>query len=369
MAGQKNIRWGELRVGLLVLVSIGVLIMLIFAVSGDLSFFKSRTTYRTRLAGAEGLKKGDEVRLAGVRVGSVTSVDFDAIPQDLSATSAVIVSMEVDGDIAKERIREDSFVILRQVGLLGGQYLDITPGTAQRSPLPEGAFIQGKAQTSIEQVVASSDDLLQGFKKLSNNLNEITDTINSGEGTIGRFVNDEALYVNINKTVLEAQELMRKIRDGEGTAGKLINDPALYNNLTATVNSLKSLSDDLSAGKGTAGKLLKDEELYRNMNSAVAKLNTTADRIDRITAQLEAGKGPLGAFLYDEKLRQDTTDAVASLRSVAARLDKGEGTVGKAFRDEALYNNLNQLSAESVKLLYDFRQNPKKYLSIKVSLF
>jgi phospholipid/cholesterol/gamma-HCH transport system substrate-binding protein len=321
MAGQKNIRWGELRVGLLVLVSIGVLIMLIFAVSGDLSFFKSRTTYRTRLAGAEGLKKGDEVRLAGVRVGSVTSVDFDAIPQDLSATSAVIVSMEVDGDIAKERIREDSFVILRQVGLLGGQYLDITPGTAQSSSLPEGAFIQGKAQTSIEQVVASSDDLLQGFKKLSNNLNEITDTINSGEGTIGRFVNDEALYVNINKTVLEAQELMRKIRDGEGTAGKLINDPALYNNLTATVNSLKSLSDDLSAGKGTAGKLLKDEELYRNMNSAVAKLNTTADRIDRITAQLEAGKGPLGAFLYDEKLRQDTTDAVAILRSVSARLD------------------------------------------------
>jgi phospholipid/cholesterol/gamma-HCH transport system substrate-binding protein len=47
----------------------------------------------------------------------------------------------------------------------------------------------------------------------------------------------------------------------------------------------------------------------------------------------------------------------------------GEGTVGKLLTDEALYATVNQLSSESVKLLYDFRQNPKKYLTIKFQLF
>ncbi|HSF24381.1 MAG TPA: MCE family protein, partial [Blastocatellia bacterium] len=60
---------------------------------------------------------------------------------------------------------------------------------------------------------------------------------------------------------------------------------------------------------------------------------------------------------------------VASLRSISDRLDRGEGSAGKLLRDEQLYNNLNQTTAEMVKMLYDFRQDPKKYLRVKVSLF
>ena len=54
----------------------------------------------------------------------------------------------------------------------------------------------------------------------------------------------------------------------------------------------------------------------------------------------------------------------------------GKGTIGKLVTDETLYNNINQtasnvnqLSSEGTKLIYDFRQNPKKYLRIKLSLF
>lgn len=370
MPKQTAMRWVDLRVGLLVVGSIAVLVFFILAVSGDISFFKSRKTVYTKLVGAEGLKVGDEVRLAGVRVGSVKKVDFTEVPNDQNATSAVLVTMVIEGREAQDRIRPDSRAILRQLGLLGGQYVNITPGTvAGGAPVPDGATIQGTQETTIGQVVEASDDLLSGFQQLSDSLNQITDQINSGKGTIGRFINDESFYLNLNKVTLEAQELVRRIREGDGTAGRLINDPKLYDDIRASVNELQSVANKVSSGNGTVGKLINDQAVYDRINSAATRLDAASDRIDKITAQVQSGQGTVGKLIYDEKLHQDATAAIASLKNITDRIDRGEGTLGKLSKDEALYNNLNALSSESVKLLYDFRQNPKKYLSIKVSLF
>ena len=369
MPKQAAMRWVDLRVGLLVVASIVVLIVLILAVSGDISLFTTERTYYTELAGAEGLKTGDEVRLAGVRVGTVKSVAFTDVPPDQTAKSSVRIEMVVEGEDAHERIRTDSRAILRQLGLLGGQYVNITPGTQGNPVLAEGDTIRGLREVAIADVVESSDDVLAGFKQLTNKLNEITDTINNGEGTIGRFINDESFYLNLNRVTLEAQELVRRIREGEGTAGKLINDPQLYDDIRASVNELQEVADQISNGQGTIGKFIREEEVYNRVNSAATRLDAAADRVDQITAQVRSGQGTVGKLVYDEKLHQDASAAVASLKNITDRIDRGEGTLGKLAKDDALYNNLNALSSESVKLLYDFRQNPKKYLSVKVSLF
>src|SRR6187402_1175909 len=105
MPRKGNVRFADLRVGVLVLAGIGGLIVLILGVSGDISFFKKKTTLYTNLVGAEGLKAGDEVRLAGVRVGTVKSVDFTDIPENQQATSAVRVTMTIDDADAQDRIR------------------------------------------------------------------------------------------------------------------------------------------------------------------------------------------------------------------------------------------------------------------------
>jgi phospholipid/cholesterol/gamma-HCH transport system substrate-binding protein len=369
MPRKGNVRFADLRVGILVLAGIGGLIVLILGVSGDISFFKRKTTLYAELPTAEGLKNGDEVRLGGVRVGTVKNVDFTEIPENASATKAVRVTMVIDDPDTNQRIRSDSTAVLRQLGLLGGQYVDISPGTLAGDPLMEGDVVKARQETTIQQVVASSDDLLHGFQQLSEKLNEITDTINSGKGTFGRFINDESFYLNLNKVTLEAQELVRRIREGDGTAGRLINDPRLYDDIRSTVTSLQGVVGNIQGGKGTAGKLLNDEEIYNRVNSAAARLDAASARIEEITTQVASGKGTAGRLIYDEKLHQDTQAAIASMRSITERLDRGEGTAGKLLHDDQLYNNLNALSSESVKLLYDFRQNPKKYLSVKVTLF
>jgi phospholipid/cholesterol/gamma-HCH transport system substrate-binding protein len=51
------------------------------------------------------------------------------------------------------------------------------------------------------------------------------------------------------------------------------------------------------------------------------------------------------------------------------QIDRGDGTLSKLLKDPGLYNNLNTSSAEITKLIYDLRQDPKKYLTIRFRLF
>jgi phospholipid/cholesterol/gamma-HCH transport system substrate-binding protein len=88
------------------------------------------------------------------------------------------------------------------------------------------------------------------------------------------------------------------------------------------------VSDDLQQGKGTAGRLLKDEELAK-------KIDTTMTKLAALTGDLEAGRG----------------------------------TAGKFLKDESLYNNANQMLEETQGLIKAIRENPKKYLSIKLHVF
>jgi len=366
---RKKTTLSELRVGVLAVATIVILIVFILSVTGDISIFRSTRTYTTRFVAAEGLKEGDEVRLAGKRVGQVSKVDFGPEIPASKDDKPILVTMTVNADDVKDRIRADSMAVLGQQGFLGDRVIDITPGTRVADPLPDGAEVPSADFAGLAQVFQGANDILVQFNVVGKQLQELVDNINKGEGTIGKLLHDDALYVNLNRTVIEGQALLKRVQEGQGTIAKFLNDPTLYIDIRGATNELQAIAADLRSGKGTAGKLLRDEQLYTRLNDAVGKANTTLEKIDRIAADIDAGRGTLGKFVKDEKLHDEVQSTVASLRSITERLDKGEGTAGKFLHDDKLYNSVNQMSSEVVKLLYDFRQNPRKYLSIRVSLF
>ena len=65
----------------------------------------------------------------------------------------------------------------------------------------------------------------------------------------------------------------------------------------------------------------------------------------------------------------DFDNTISKLSELTTRLEAGQGTAGKLFKDEALYNNANEMLVETRSLLKSIRENPKKYLSIKLHIF
>ncbi|HZT58278.1 MAG TPA: MlaD family protein [Pyrinomonadaceae bacterium] len=378
---KKGVGLREVRVGLLVIVAIAVLIFLVLNASGDISPFTRKVQLRARFQNADGLRSGSDVNLAGVTIGRVDDVRLlppSTNPDAPQVEATFSIKSEIDGRPADELIRQDSKAVLGSPSLLGSdKVINLTPGTALGAKIKNGDLLPPGAPTGdIEALEASGNDLMQQLNKLSAQFTDIAGKINSGQGSIGRFVNDEAFYNNLNSAVRDANDLMRQIQNGNGSAGKFINDPQLYNNLNAVSQSLQQIADDLHRGRGTAGKLLTDDALYNDTRATIVHLNRSVDQIDQIVADLRAGRGTAGKLLTDDAIYNDARSAIARFNTAAERIDnvvagvqRGEGTAGKLLTDDQLYNNVNQLSAESVKLIYDFRQNPKKYLTIKFSLF
>jgi len=95
-------------------------------------------------ARADGLDSGSEVRVAGVRVGSVTSILVD--PETYLATAR----LEINDSL---RIPEDSSAEIRSAGLLGDAYVDIVPGAADRMLAAGGSFAYTQSSVGILDLV------------------------------------------------------------------------------------------------------------------------------------------------------------------------------------------------------------------------
>ncbi|MEQ1763241.1 MAG: MlaD family protein [Pyrinomonadaceae bacterium] len=388
-----KLTFSQLRVGIFVLAGLAVLAFLVLNSTGDFNPFEKKLRLKARFAAADGLKEGSDVQIAGVRIGKVESVSLlpPDTPEDSKIEAVLSVNSELNDRPITDRIRSDSTAQLIAVSVLANdKIINITPGTQKGSPVSEGHVLESTEAISINQLTKTGNDLLQQINKIAVPANEILNKANQGEGTLGALVNDESLYRNLDATVAETkltitklQTTLEKVNRGEGTAGKLLNDAELYNNLNKTVTQLEAISTDIRAGRGTAGKFVTDDALYNETRAAIidlrtsaAKINSIADDFKLISTDLAEGKGSAGKFLKDEKLYEDARITLDRINAILGDAQAGKGTIGRLVTDETLYNNINQtasnvnqFSSETTKLIYDFRQNPKKYLRIKLSLF
>src|SRR3972149_1365079 len=81
MPQRKQVTWAQLRVGALVIVSLAVLGIGIFFISGEVGFFSRKYTLKTYFSGAGGLREGSQVRVAGIPAGVVDRIRISPFPE------------------------------------------------------------------------------------------------------------------------------------------------------------------------------------------------------------------------------------------------------------------------------------------------
>lgn len=361
MAQRKQLTWTELRVGLFVLVALFVLAVGIFYVTAP-GFIGPKYRLRTFLPEVSGLAAGAPVRIDGVEVGNVESIRLvPSTPGHLPEKNKNIeVVMRVDRRF-QNYVLSDSTASLVTEGLLGNRYVNITRGVTGAS-LKEGQEVKGTEEKAIKEVVERSADLLGNLQALSTEAQDLLAGVKQGRGTLGKLLTDPQAYNHLNNILAKGDQMVADAQAGHGTIGKLMVSEDLYNKVDSAVTDVKSITGDLRAQKGTLGKLLYDPSLYDEAKKALSSGNA-------MISDVRSGKGTLGKLATDEELYNKLRDTSANLSSATAKLNENTTTAGKLFSDPRLYDNLTGLTGDLRLLIGDFRQNPKKFLHVKVTLF
>lgn len=262
-------------------------------------------TYRlwAEFRDVQGLSKGAQVRVAGVKAGAVEEI--------LLEEDRVRVGLGIRNGI---EIHEDGLARLDFQALSGTRFVAIERGSAAAPVLEEGGRLATEEPAGISEMVDELKGVATSIRSLADSLNE----------------NQDALITNLNAMLEENQRsitatmtnlagITEKLDAGEGTLGRLLTDPTLYEEAVTTLAALRESFGDirkvtgaLARGDGMAG-LLYDDAMAEEIRETVASLSITARNAEDITEQIRLGQGTLGRVLYEDGLYLEAEDAIRGL--------------------------------------------------------
>jgi phospholipid/cholesterol/gamma-HCH transport system substrate-binding protein len=294
-----------IRVGLFTLLGVALAWITFESLNGGHLFKKEGYTLVAGFANLKGLKTGDEVRMAGVKVGAVQTTRL--------AGHRVEALLSIEPNV---KIPTDAVASVEQSSLLGSNYLGVTFGTPGGPLLKDGDEIKTKATVDMSEVISQLGSLGAKLEGVADNIGKALGG-GGGEGGPGSLFSklDKLVTDNgpkLTDTINNLQDITAKIKSGEGTFGRLVNDPKLHDELLASVSEIKV---------------------------AAADARTFMSDTKGIIADVKSGKGALGALIYDPATADNLKATVANVRGVSDKIAKGEGTLGKLLADDSLYRD------------------------------
>jgi phospholipid/cholesterol/gamma-HCH transport system substrate-binding protein len=341
-----------------VLVAMAILIGLVLLLGRSTGgLFAPKLILRSYFSNAGGLKNGAPVTLEGVTIGNVIGI---RVMRDRNPTP-VEVTMRV-GERYLHDLHTDSTTSIAQAGVLGDSYVDID-STRATGPQPSNrAELRATESPTIQSVISSSQESIDQVSVLMKKIQILVDSLNSKKGTVGALINDPGLLARISRIADDLEKITGTISQGNGTLGKLINDDTLYTNANATIARLNDVANGLEQGRGTAGKLLRDDALYNNLNATVVNAN-------QLISEINSGHGSIGKLAKDPTFARKLDDTVTRLDSILSNIDEGKGTIGQLVQNRSLYEHADGTLDQTEQLVKSIRENPKKYLVIRLKLF
>lgn len=288
--------------------------------------FKKKMKVVSLFDDVSGLQIGNNVWFSGVKIGLVSNLHF-------YGHSQVEVSMKIETK-AQQYIRKDAKVKISTDGLIGNKILIIYGGTAKSLEIEEGDTLGVEKTFSSDDMINTLQENNKNLLAITNDFKSISKNLATGEGTIGKLLNDNSVYANINSATAslqsasaKAQQLVGSLVDfstglnKKGTlANELVTDTIVFNSVKASVLQLQQMADTAkvfianlkeagSNPKTSIGILLHDEEAGAHLKETIKNLESSTKKLDD---DLEAAQHNIllrGFFKKKAKAEQDTLPA------------------------------------------------------------
>jgi phospholipid/cholesterol/gamma-HCH transport system substrate-binding protein len=341
----------QARIAAVVLCAIGISATLVYLLSGGgADSFASKASITTFMPDTTGLARNSEVRLGGIRIGKVTTVDISG---NLDPQRAVRVDMKVTARFLKA-IPQDSQTSVGADTLVGYKFVDIDQG---KSPL----LLADRGTLRSEPLKNAADraDLIRTFQTELRQADELLIQISSGDTKIGHFLMGDQEYSDVLKHVSNMERTMHSFVSPDSVAGAALFTNGMYTQFREPLLRVDASLAAIQRGEGAGGRLFASDDQYNQFVKSLRDMRAAL-------AEVNAGKGKLGAVLHDDQGYRKIQKMLVSTDALLNSLHAGEGNIGQLLRNPQLYESLNGSLRSMRDLLADIQDHPQKYLRYKV---
>lgn len=194
MSNEGNLKW---KLGGFVAAAIAILVFFIFFIGKNKNIFSSTITLVSSFEDVSGLAVGNNVRLAGIKVGTVTDV---VIVNDSVVNVYVIVEK-----YAQKFIKADSKMAISSDGLMGDKVITILKGSPDTTLIKDGDMLASVKPFDSGKLLASLQRTAGNAEIISKNLANISVKVNSNKGIVGRLLNDSVFANHIERTFVHLE--------------------------------------------------------------------------------------------------------------------------------------------------------------------
>ncbi len=304
------------KLGIFVILISIIFTFVIYRVSGGQGFFNSTITIYADFENVEGLLLGNNVRYAGVKVGTVTDID-------VKSDKLLTVTMSLDKEV-QAYMKSNAEADISTNGLVGNMLVNLTPGKGDAAFIQNGDIIMNKKNIELTEMLGTLSTTNDKIAQITDALLEITNKINNGTGSISQLINDGSLVKNLNATTYNLSMTSRNIRasadsinhmiayasNGGGNLGYLFKDNTLKNQMSNLSNNIDSLIND------------RAEPIMKNLETSSETIARTSKELESIINEIEKGEGLMGTLLNDSTITNDLKKTINNLNNGTQKFDE-----------------------------------------------
>ena len=296
-----------------VIVGLFVFVGLIFLVSGILMVGSLHETFTKKVAivaffeDVNGLQVGNNIWFSGVKIGTVKDIHFHS-------RSAVEVTMNVDVK-TQEYIRKDAKVKISTDGLIGNKILVIFGGSDSFSQVVPGDTLVVDKGVSQDEVLKILHESNKNLLSITTDFKSISKKAAAGEGTLGKLLNDNTLYDNVNQALRSVQQMTSKGHH--------------------VLNNLNTFSEQLNKEGTLANDLVTDTVVFNSIREFSLRLKQIADTTAVLVTELKTISSDtstsIGVLLHDKETGARLKETLKNLESSSKKLDVDLGAAQSSF--------------------------------------
>ena len=289
----------NIRLGLFVIAGAMLLVLALYFIGNKQNMFGDNFRLLVRFHNVNGLMQGNNVRFAGIDVGTVSRVEIEN-------DTTVLVHLVMEKGVQRF-IKKNAIASVGTDGLMGNRLVNINSNPLPAPVVQDGDVLRSLRPLEMDEMVRTLGATNENIRVVTDNLRVITDNI-SNRNSFWHLLADTTMAKDIRNAVSDIREASHNtsmltsdaravaaaIRRGEGV-GAMLHDTLLPARLGSMARNLELMSDsarvmtarltrmvsDIDAGKGSAGQLLKDTALIHNLNRSVLNIDSAAVNFNR----------------------------------------------------------------------------------------